>query len=49
MAVSVGSLVKTLTDYNCTIENLQMDAMQNEYFPVLLGAKDPYRNIERLY
>lgn len=44
---SVNNVSTTLTDMQLTIKNIQIDAMQNEVFPVLFGPKDPFRNIER--
>jgi len=31
------------------LQNMQIDAMQNEVFPVLLGPRSQFKNIERLY
>lgn len=44
-----GFLEKTFKDLELKIRNFQVDAMQNEVFPVLLGPKTPFRNIERSF
>ena len=45
----VGTLHKTFTKTEISLRNFQMDASQSEAFPVVLGPKVPYRNIERRY
>ena len=40
---------KSVKKIELTIDNIQIDAIQNKIFPVLLGPKIPFRNIERLY
>jgi hypothetical protein len=40
---------KNVTLMDLKINNFQIDATQNKIFPVLLGPKKPYRNIERLF
>ena len=42
-------LEKTFTKFESTIRNFQIDACQNETYPILFGPKDPFRNIERDY
>jgi len=44
-----GGYQKSLSLIDLKINNFQIDAMQNKIFPVLLGPKKPFRNIERLY
>jgi hypothetical protein len=44
-----GGFQRSLSLLNLKIDNFQIDAMQNKIFPVLLGPKKPFRNIERLY
>ena len=38
-----------MNDIRLSVNNIQIDAMQNEIFPVLLGPEASYRNIERIY
>ncbi len=48
-AIMGGNYQKNVTLMNLKINNFQIDATQNKIFPVLLGPKKPYRNIERLF
>lgn len=44
-----GGYQKNVSLLDLKLNNFQIDAMQNKIFPVLLGPKKPFRNIERLY
>lgn len=44
-----GAWQKSFTDLNVSFANFQIDAMQNEVFPVLLGPVINFRNIERVF
>lgn len=48
-SVQMGAVEKAFTDFSLSLRNFQIDDMNNTAYPVLLGPKRPFLNIERTF